>query len=165
MAALWEDESSDERKKIYFRRLRSDLHTQLDNNVDTILAQQRGMLGVATNEIDCNYYDLLIGKPGAANSYRGKYMAQYSWAETTSGMLKNRIFTKASKYFLWSFCAFLSHFCNAIGGNSGYNVSSNGGIYLDGKALSNYTGGTGYARLLFPFCGFYSVTIFCKGKM
>src|SRR5574344_8706 len=44
MAVLWEDESSDERKKIYFRRLRSDLHTQLDNNVDTILAQQRGML-------------------------------------------------------------------------------------------------------------------------
>lgn len=85
MAALWEDKSNDG----YVRRLRSDLHNQLDiNGLGRILVQQRGLLGILEDEIDCDYYDWLAGKQGSDNIYQGEYMSQYSWAETICGTLR-----------------------------------------------------------------------------
>ncbi len=89
MAALWEDESGEEQKKDYFKKLRNDLRCQLENKgLEQILIRQHGMLGIAADEIDCDYYNWLSGKPEAQNAYQGEYMSHYSWSEVTLGTLE-----------------------------------------------------------------------------
>jgi hypothetical protein len=46
------------------------------------------MIAVVPDEIDCDYYDWLKGKPAAINAYRGEYMVQYSWSEFTNSQLE-----------------------------------------------------------------------------
>ena len=85
IAALWEKDVSDS----YFRHLYKDLNDTLrEKECEDILIHQRGKLGIASANIDCDYYEWLEGKPHALNSYRGEYMSQYSWAEFTHGSIK-----------------------------------------------------------------------------
>ena len=75
-------------KKEYLTKIRSDLRNNFETNgLGKILVYQRGMLGVATDEIDCDYYDWLNGKPNSLASYHGEYMSQYSWSEMTVGKM------------------------------------------------------------------------------
>lgn len=88
IAALWGDESGEERKKDYYKKLRNDLLSLLESKgLGNVLIQRHGMLGIDANEIDCDYYDWLQGKPEATNAYQGEYMNQYSWSELTLGTL------------------------------------------------------------------------------
>lgn len=88
MAILWEDDAN-ERHTSYLKNLRQDLANTLESlGCSEALVRRRGMIGIVTSEIDCDYYDFLAGKPGAEMSYGGEYMSQYSWAEYTNGELE-----------------------------------------------------------------------------
>lgn len=91
MAILFEDGDD---HKAYYHRLRSDLIDTLSaNGCECAISQQRGMLGVSVDMIDCDYYDYLNGKTPLERLYHGEYMAQYSFAEITNAEL----FAKAAQ--------------------------------------------------------------------
>ncbi len=81
MAILWDDEI----KESYFRNVRADLLKALPENV---FVRQWGKLGLRTEELSCDYYDWLVGKPAAINAYNSEYMTQYSWSENTLGTIR-----------------------------------------------------------------------------
>lgn len=87
-AALWEDDSSSSGVHSYLRTLTSDLRRALERvGASDVLVKRRGALGVDTSTFDCDYYDYCEGKPGALEAFRGEYMSQFSWAETTLAQL------------------------------------------------------------------------------
>ena len=83
-AILFEDDEHES----YFRRLRQDLRTTLEEaGCLQTLVQQRGSLGVVPDELDCDYYAWRENTlPHSA--YQGEYMTQYSWAENTNSLLR-----------------------------------------------------------------------------
>ena len=85
MAILFEDDGD---HKVYYHKIRSDLIDALEAiNCENIIVQQRGLLGIAIDFIDCDYYDYLNGKTELSKLYHGEYMAQYSFAELTNAEL------------------------------------------------------------------------------
>ena len=92
MAILFEDNGD---HKVYYHKIRSDLIDALEAlNCDNIISQQRGLLGVAVDLIDCDYYDYLNGKAELSKLYNGEYMAQYSFAEVTNAELFSKLKNK-----------------------------------------------------------------------
>lgn len=91
VAVLFEDDAD---HKAYYHRLRADLLETLEAcGCADAISQQRGLLGVAMDRVDCDYYDYLNGKTDLVRLYHGEYMAQYSFAEVTNAEL----FAKISK--------------------------------------------------------------------
>ena len=81
MTVLWGGE--DDRSN-FFKQLRKDLKDTLaEVECDDILDRRRGALGLTVSQVKCDYYDWLAGLPEGINAYRGEYMRQYSWAEST----------------------------------------------------------------------------------
>lgn len=89
MAVLFEDDND---HKAYYHRLRSDLlDTLAACGCDSVISQQRGLLGILAEQLDCDYYDYLSGKIELSKLYHGEYMAQYSFAEVTNAELFAKI--------------------------------------------------------------------------
>ena len=85
MSVLFEDDGD---HKVYYHRLRSDLiETLAAKGCEGVISQQRGMLGVVPEGMDCDYYDYLNGKAELSKLYHGEYMMQYSFAEVTNAEL------------------------------------------------------------------------------
>lgn len=83
LGILWEDDA-DSKKKSYVSNLSADLiQTFEELGYSDIIIKHRGVLAVASDRIDCDYYDWNKGIPYAVNSYHGEYMSQFSWAEMT----------------------------------------------------------------------------------
>ena len=83
-AALWENDQG-EKNQNYIHQLFRDLRQALEA-VDAVEIFERNNYFYSINpeKIDCDYYAYLKnGKP----EFRGEYMAQYSWAEETCGLL------------------------------------------------------------------------------
>ena len=90
MSVLFDDDDHN----AYYQRIRSDLRLTFANvGCESLILQQKGLLGLATDEIDCDYYDYLNGKIPLEKLYHGEYMAQYSFAEITNAEL----FAKSQK--------------------------------------------------------------------
>lgn len=91
-ATLWEDSPHSGRtSSSYLRTLVADLRQSLSAcGHDNALVKRRGALGVDMNQLSCDYYRYLAGDPLAINAWRGEYMSQYSWAETTKATLLRR---------------------------------------------------------------------------
>lgn len=90
IAVLWDEDDH----KSYYQRIRADLLSTLASvGCESLILQQKGMLGLAVKEVDCDYYDYLNGKISLENFYHGEYMAQYSFAEVTNAEL----FAKSQK--------------------------------------------------------------------
>ena len=84
MSVLFEDDTHQK----YYNQLRLDLINTLKLlGCESVIVQSRGMLGIAVNEIECDYYDYLNGKIELEKLYYGEYMAQYSFAEFTNAGL------------------------------------------------------------------------------
>ena len=84
MSVLFDDDDHN----AYYQRIRSDLRSTFANvGCESLILQQKGLLGLATDEIDCDYYDYLNGKIPLEKLYHGEYMAQYSFAEITNAEL------------------------------------------------------------------------------
>lgn len=83
MAALWEDDNHEP----YLRQLKKDLVDSLEvAGCSDVLERRRGGIAIVADKVSCDYYDLLDGKD-SRGAFRGEYMEQYSWAETTKGSL------------------------------------------------------------------------------
>lgn len=85
ISVIFEDDSD---HKAYYHRIRSDLLSTFSAiGCDALILQQKGMLGLAIKEVDCDYYNYLNGKIALKKFYHGEYMAQYSFAEVTNAEL------------------------------------------------------------------------------
>ena len=90
MAVLFDDDDHN----AYYQRLRSDLRSVFASiGCESLIVQQKGLLGVAVDQVDCDYYDYLNGKTDLGKVYHGEYMIQYSFAEVTNAEL----FAKSQK--------------------------------------------------------------------
>lgn len=84
MSVLFEDDTHQK----YYNQLRLDLiNTLRALGCESVILQARGMLGISTAELECDYYDYLNGKEPLEKRYHGEYMAQYSFAEFTNAGL------------------------------------------------------------------------------
>ena len=89
--ALWEGDPDLRACKTRLRSLLHDLKDTLSGiGANHILIRRRGMLGVDSSQLDCDYYRFLKGDVRAVNEFHGEYMNQYSWAEPTLGRLMFR---------------------------------------------------------------------------
>ena len=88
-AAIWESMPPSGRYSgSYLRTLVADLRqTLVACGHGDVLVRRRGELGVDATRITCDYYDYLRGDPSAINRWRGEYMAQYAWADSTAAAL------------------------------------------------------------------------------
>lgn len=85
---LWEDADEIEKKKGYFRSLITSLRNTLKkHNQEDILICHRDSYAINTQKLDCDYYRFLKGDTDSDVQFRGEYMSQYSWGESTIGML------------------------------------------------------------------------------
>jgi two-component SAPR family response regulator len=92
IAVLFENDDH----KAYYQRIRSDLRSVFASiGCESLILQQKGLLGLAVKEVECDYYDYLNGKVPLEKLYHGEYMAQYSFAEVTNAEL----FSKAQKKY------------------------------------------------------------------
>lgn len=84
MSILFENDTHQK----YYNQLRLDLINTLKSlGCESVVIQSRGMLGISTKELECDYYDYLNGKEELSKLYCGEYMAQYSFAEFTNANL------------------------------------------------------------------------------
>ena len=90
MSVLFEDDTHQK----YYNQIRLDLINTLKSlNCESVLLQSRGMLGISTSELGCDYYDYLNGKVALSTLYHGEYMAQYSFAEFTNASLHAKLYS------------------------------------------------------------------------
>ena len=88
IAVLWEGEPHTGNIKHRLWNLTSDLRASLKAiGMEDVLISKSRKLAIRTERIDCDYYRMLAGDSSEAASFRGEYMEQYSWAETTKGKL------------------------------------------------------------------------------
>ena len=87
-AIIWEDADDVAKAKHRLRNLVADLNATLDAvGMGDVLIRQRNQFAVNMDRLDCDYYRMLDGDNEAANAFRGEYMEQYTWAESTKGRL------------------------------------------------------------------------------
>lgn len=90
LGALWEERNVTSSLENYLRNLVGDLRAKLkENDLEDVLIKQRGMMGVATDLLECDYYNWMDGDKKKSNAFNGEYMSQYSWAEITLASLEN----------------------------------------------------------------------------
>lgn len=83
MAVLFGDEMKDS----YVRNLKADLVMTFQRlGVEDVLIQQKGLIGIRRELVECDYYAYLDGEK---NLFHGEYMTQYSFGEETLGYLVN----------------------------------------------------------------------------
>lgn len=87
IAALFEDKSADLAKN-YFRivlyRLKQIL---IKNGIGDLIETHYGSCRIVLSRFTCDYYRYLDGE---TNSFGGEYLAEYSWAEPTVGILSQK---------------------------------------------------------------------------
>lgn len=87
-AALWEGETDMKAAGQRVRNLINDMRGTLRAiGMEDLLVRGHRQVAVRTDLIDCDYYRMLSGEMDAVNSFRGEYMADYSWAELTAAKL------------------------------------------------------------------------------
>ena len=94
---LWE-EPYDKKLKSRVTASLSDLKKSLIKaGIGEILVKTWNHLSLDVSKIKCDVYDFLEGDNLAINSYRGKYLEEYSWAEFTNGSLSEDFYFKKRK--------------------------------------------------------------------
>lgn len=91
-AVLWGDQAYSKSNQVYLQMLVSEMIKALtEAGAGDIIIRRRNSLSIDTTKVECDYYDYLKWKPGAVNAYQGEYMANYSWAEFTIGLLEEHL--------------------------------------------------------------------------
>ena len=85
-AILFPDDTDDTKNAAYLRQLVLDLKNTLKTiQAEDVLKHDTPYYRIDTNLVECDYLSFLeTGKP----EFRGEYMTQYSWAESTCAMLQ-----------------------------------------------------------------------------
>jgi two-component SAPR family response regulator len=85
--ALWENDG-EQKSQNYIHQLFYDLRQTLDAiGMEDVFVRSNYLYSINPDKIDCDYFNYLkTGKP----DFLGEYMHQYSWAESTCGLLWER---------------------------------------------------------------------------
>ena len=86
LAALYEEDNPN--YKSHLRNCVADLKNTLRNvDAEAVFIKGFNKYSVDVSLIDCDYYDWEKGEAYAIRTFKGEYMSQYSWAETTLAYL------------------------------------------------------------------------------
>ena len=85
--ALWENDE-EQKNHNYIHQLFRDLRQTLEGiGMEDVFERNNYLYSLNPAKIDCDYFSYLkTGKP----EFRGEYMTQYTWAESTCGLLWER---------------------------------------------------------------------------
>jgi len=85
---LWEDEPSNSVTFSRYRKVALRLKNTLEEyNISNILETVDGKRRVVPETFNCDLYDYLTGKEEYNSLFKGSYLSNYSWGETTLGEL------------------------------------------------------------------------------
>ena len=88
ITALWEGGVAVANPQAYLRVLTADLLSALRAiGMEDVLLREHRQWAVDRRLLECDYFRLLDGDPGARAAFQGEYMSQYSWAEPTKAWL------------------------------------------------------------------------------
>lgn len=89
--ALWEDVEYSRSTQSYLQTLIAEMLRALSEaGAEHIIVKEWNSLSINPAVVDCDYYNFAKGNPNAVNTYRGEYMANYTWAEFTVGVLNTK---------------------------------------------------------------------------
>ena len=87
---LWEDEPASTLTLSRYRKVALRLKNTLEEyGVSDIVESIDGKRRIVTEKVKCDLFDYLSGKEEYAKDFKGSYLNNYSWAETTLGELLN----------------------------------------------------------------------------
>ena len=85
---LWEDETVNTLTLARYRKVALRLKNILEEyGIADIVESVDGKRRIATDKVRCDLYDYLSQKEGYAQLFKGSYLSNYSWGETTLGEL------------------------------------------------------------------------------
>ena len=87
---LWEDEPASTLTLSRYRKVALRLKNTLEEyGISDIMEAVDGKRRIVREKVDCDFYNYLSGKPEYAQLFKGSYLTNYSWGETTLGELMN----------------------------------------------------------------------------
>lgn len=87
---LWEDEPANTITLARYRKVALRLKNALEEyGVPDIIESVDGKRRIIPEKVQCDLYDYLTGKEEFSQLFKGCYLTNYSWAETTLGGLTN----------------------------------------------------------------------------
>lgn len=90
IAYLWEDEPANTLTFSRYRKVALRLKNTLEEcGVADIIETEDGKRRIVTEKVNCDLYDYLSGKEEYSQLFKGSYLNNYSWGETTLGELLN----------------------------------------------------------------------------
>lgn len=90
---LWPDENVTKSLKSLQRMVVTDLFRSLnDYDLNEIVFRDKIGLSLNTKLVECDYYEYLKGSGDPANQFRGEYMSQYVFAESTRAYLERKYY-------------------------------------------------------------------------
>ena len=88
---LWEDEPTSTVTLSRYRKVALRLKNTLEEyGISDIIETVDGKRRVIPEKVQCDLYNYLSGKEEYSQLFKGSYLTNYSWAETTLGELSNR---------------------------------------------------------------------------
>lgn len=88
-AYLWEDSLGEKRKNSYVQKVISALMKTLRQaGVEDVIDKHYNYIAIRPEKVQCDLFAFLQGDASAVNSYYGIYLEDYSWAESTIGLLE-----------------------------------------------------------------------------
>lgn len=89
---LWEDEPINSRTLANYRKIAMRLKNTLEEySAADIIETVDGKRRIITEKVQCDLYDYLSGKDEYQGLFKGSYLSNYSWAETTLAELTGNI--------------------------------------------------------------------------
>lgn len=89
IACLWEDEEANTRTLSRYRKVAVRLkNTLAEYGVEDIIEYRNGLRRVRPEAFHCDLYNYLTGKPEYQGLFKGNYLLNYSWSETTLSTLQ-----------------------------------------------------------------------------
>lgn len=87
---LWEEESVNALTLSRYRKVALRLKSTLEEyGISDVIESIDGKRRVVLDKVDCDLYQYLSGKEEYAQLFKGSYLTNYSWGETTLGELIN----------------------------------------------------------------------------
>ncbi len=88
---LWEDEPISTVTLSRYRKVALRLKNALEEyGISEIIESVDGKRRIVPEKVQCDLYNYLSGKEEYSQLFKGSYLTNYSWAETTLGELSNR---------------------------------------------------------------------------
>ena len=88
---LWEDEPISTVTLSRYRKVALRLKNALEEyGISEIIESVDGKRRIVPEKVQCDLYNYLSGKEKYSQLFKGSYLTNYSWAETTLGELSNR---------------------------------------------------------------------------